>query len=90
MKTRKLLARLADFLDADRAAQQAEIESIRKVLKKLKEKERNLRDKLDEETEPEERKAIAAKLDVVYAQRRKGLERVRAIRKGSEQNRDGD
>jgi hypothetical protein len=89
MKTRKLLARLADFLDADRAAQQAEVESIRKLLKKLKEKERNLRDKLDRETDPDEREAIAAKLDVVHAQRRKGLDRVRAIRNGSDQAGDG-
>ncbi len=90
MKTRKLLERLADFLDADKAAQQAEIKSIRKVLKKLKEKERNLREKLNEETDPDQLGAIAAKLDVVHAQRRKGLERVRAIRKGAEPIRDGD
>lgn len=90
MKTRKLLKRLTAFLDADKSAQRAEIESIRKVLKKLKEKERGLREKLDEATEPEERKAIAAKLAIIYAQRRKGLERVRAIRKGAEQTRDGD
>lgn len=90
MKTRRLLARLADFLDADRAAQQAEIESIRKVLNKLKQKERILQDKLDRETDPDQREAIAARLDVVHAQRRKGLGRVKAIRKGTEPPRDGD
>lgn len=90
MKTRKLLARLADFLDADRSAQRDEIKSIRKVLKKLKEKERNLREKFDRETDPDQCAAIADKLDVVHAQRKKGLERVRAIRKGMEQTRDGD
>lgn len=90
MKTRKLLARLADFLDADRSAQRAEIKSIRKLLKKLKEKERDLGEKLDRETDPDQCAAIADKRDVVRAQRKKGLERVRALRKGSEPTRDGD
>lgn len=80
MKTKKLLARLSGFLDADRSAQAREIDSIRKVLKQLKEKERKLQRKLEEKPDREDRDEIAAKLRIIYAQRRKGVERVRALR----------
>lgn len=80
MATKKLLAKLGRFLDADRASQRQEIESIRKVLKKLKHKERDLREKLPKTPEGEEREDIAAKLEVIYAQRRKGVDRVKELR----------
>lgn len=84
MATKKLLAKLSRFLDADRASQQKEIESIRKVLKKLKHKERDLREKLPKTPEGEERDNITAKLKVIYAQRRKGVDRVKELRGGHE------
>lgn len=80
MATKKLLAKLGRFLDADRASQRKEIDSIRKVLKKLKHKERDLREKLPKAPAGEERDEIAAKLEVIYAQRRKGLDRVKELR----------
>ncbi|ANB02923.1 hypothetical protein [Ectothiorhodospira sp. BSL-9] len=80
MATKKLLAKLGKFLDADRASQRKEIQSIRKVLKKLKHKERDLREKLPKTPEGEERDDIAAKLEVIYAQRRKGVDRVKELR----------
>lgn len=85
MKTKKLLERLTGFLNADKSAQAREIDSIRKVLKKLKEKERKLQRKLEDQPETEDRQEIAARLQVIYAQRRKGVERVRVL-----QHRDGD
>ncbi len=90
MKTKNLLAKLADFLHADRTARRAEVKSIRKVLKKLKEKERNLKDELEDETDRDRREAIAAKLSVIQAQRRKGVELVKTMRSGSGRNESGD
>lgn len=84
MKVKTLLERLSQFLDADSKTQQEEIKSIRKVLKNLKVKEHELRIKLAEkiEQDPEEADSLQLKLDVIYAQRRKGVERVKALKKG--------
>ncbi|MCG5512679.1 hypothetical protein [Ectothiorhodospira shaposhnikovii] len=85
MKTKKLLARLAGFLSADQTAQREELKSIRKVLKKLKAKERDLTARLEQTPPGDEHEEIAQKLQVIYAQRRKGVERVREL-KGRTQN----
>ncbi|MCA1789004.1 MAG: hypothetical protein LC667_03850 [Thioalkalivibrio sp.] len=80
MKTKKLLARLANFMDKDRNVQRDELAAIREVLKKLKTKEHKLRAKLEANPDDEQRKELQGKLDVVHAQRIKGLERVMEIR----------
>jgi hypothetical protein len=82
MKTKKLLARLRDLLDAEASEQRREIASIREVLKALKEKERKLQGKLEKRPDREDREEIEGKLQVIYAQRKKGVERVREL-KGS-------
>ena len=79
MKTKKLLARLREFLDAEGVQQRREIKSIREVLKQIKKKQRKLQGKLETDPEREDRGEIQAKLEIVYAQRRKGLERVQAL-----------
>jgi predicted nucleic acid-binding Zn-ribbon protein len=80
MKTKKLLEKLANFMDKDRATQSEELLCIRAVLKKLKTKERRLREKLEAAPDEDERRELEGKLQVVHAQRQKGLERVREIR----------
>jgi predicted metal-dependent enzyme (double-stranded beta helix superfamily) len=80
MKTRKLLAKLANFMDKDRSVQSDELAAIREVLKKLKTKEHKLRDKLEANPDEEERQELQGKLEVVHAQRVKGLERMMEIR----------
>jgi len=80
MKTKNLLSRLTRFLDADTKTQQKEIKSIRELLKKLKQKERDLKEKLDKRPDREDADDIRIKLDVIYAQRLKGLDRVRQIK----------
>lgn len=80
MKTKKLLAKLADFMNKDRVAQREELAHIREVLKKLKKKEQQLHEKLDENPGDEERRELMGKLEVVHAQRVKGVERVKEIR----------
>jgi hypothetical protein len=80
MKTKTLLGKLADFMNKDRAAQREELEHIREVLKKLKKKEQKLREKLEASADDEDRREIEGKLEVVHAQRTKGVERVKEIR----------
>jgi CHAD domain-containing protein len=80
MKTRTLLEKLGHFLGQDKASQREEMKSIREILKKLKSKEKHLREELDKEADPDERRELQAKLDVVHAQRLKGLDRVKELR----------
>jgi hypothetical protein len=80
MKTKTLLGKLADFMNKDRVAQREELEHIREVLKKLKKKEQKLREKLEASADEEDRREIEGKLEVVHAQRTKGVERVKEIR----------
>ena len=81
MKSKKLLARLAEFLSADESTQRAEIDAINQILKALKLKENALKARLEEgDLDEGEATAIKTKLDVIYAQRHNGIERVRALR----------
>lgn len=82
MKAKKLLERVMRFLDADTQTQLEQIKSIRKILKQLKEKERELQGELSHEQEPEAREALQNKLDVIYAQRRKGLDQIKHLKEG--------
>lgn len=80
MKTRTLLEKLGHFLGENKASQREEIKSIREVLKKLKNKEKHLRDELEKDLDEDERHEIQTKLNVVHAQRLKGLDRVKELR----------
>lgn len=82
MKASKLLERVRQFLDADRHSQLGKIKSIRKVLKELKQKERDLREELDQEKDPVAIENLQLKLDVIYAQRKKGVDRVQELKEG--------
>lgn len=82
MKAKKLLERVKQFLDSDRQTQLDKIKSIRKVLKELKQKERDLREDLDKEKDPSAIENLQLKLDVIYAQRKKGLDRVQELKEG--------
>jgi 3-methyladenine DNA glycosylase AlkC len=84
MKAKKLLERVRRFLDADTQTQLEQIKSIRKTLKQLKEKERELQDELSHEQEPEARESLQNKLDVIYAQRKKGLDQIRQLKEGQD------
>lgn len=80
MKAKKILAQLRGLLDSDRKTQAREIKTLQKLLKKLKEKERTLEAKLQDTQEPAQREKLQEKLDVIYRQRRKGIDRVRELK----------
>lgn len=74
MKTKHLLEKLTEFLDSDRRAQLAQVDSIEEVLDKLEEKEQKLLTKLKAESDPEERERLEMKLAVCKAQCKKGVQ----------------
>ena len=73
MKQKKLLEKLRIFFDSDARERENQKADVKDILKKLKKKERNLKDKLDAENDAEKRNRIQQKIDVVYAQRKKGI-----------------
>ena len=83
MKLKKLMERVTEFLDADSKTQVEEIKSIRKVLKELKAKERDLKKGIEQskhKVSDDERDEMKIRLDVIYAQRKKGLDRVKELK----------
>jgi len=74
MKTKYLLEKLTEFLDADRRAQMAQVDSIEEVLEKLEKKEEKLRSKLETEPDPDKRERLEMKLAVCQAQCKKGVQ----------------
>lgn len=79
MKTKKLLARLRSFLDAERGEQIREMDSVRAVLHDLRAKQRKFEAKLAADPTREDRDEIEGKLWAIRVQRRKGLERLREL-----------
>ncbi len=79
MKTKRLLEKLALYLNADRRALLAERDSLKKVLKKLKKKERRLKEKLAAETDAERIRKIERNLKIIYVQRQKGVKLLRDL-----------
>ncbi|MEE4278816.1 MAG: hypothetical protein V2I82_10165 [Halieaceae bacterium] len=80
MKAKRLLRQLNSFFDSDEKTQLKEIKAIRKVLKALKEKEKSLKKELQANSDPENAASLQTKLDVIYAQRMKGLDQVKRLR----------
>ena len=80
MKATKLLEKLKDYLGAERRAQLAKYDSIKRVLKKLKKKENALKDKLKKEHDEKARKRLKKEMDVLSAQRKKGVNTLKELK----------
>ena len=73
MKQKKLLEKLKTFFDADAREREKQKSDIKDILKKLKKKERKLKRKLDSEKNTEKRNHFQQEIDIIYAQRKKGI-----------------
>ena len=73
MKRKKLLRKLKTLLSADKRAQIAKYDSLAKVLNNLEAREAKLREKLDSAEDDRKRREICRKLEVLEAQRKKGI-----------------
>ena len=81
MKAPKMLKIVKRFLSADEEKQYEHTKCFRDVLKKLKKKERDLKDKLEHEKNDRHRKQIKKELAIIYVQRRKGIEAMKKLKK---------
>jgi len=80
MNKKKLLKKLQEFFDADQQEKVKHIRQIKKVLKKLKEKERNIQQKLELCDDAGKAIELQKELDIIYAQRMKGVKIVKEIK----------
>ncbi len=79
MKQEKLLDKLKTFFDADAREREKQKSDIKDILKKLKKKERKLKEKLDTERNTNKRKRFQQEIDVIYAQRNKGIKLIKEL-----------
>lgn len=79
MKKKKLLKKLQDFFDLDERSKREKKNDLLKILKKLKQKERKISTKLEAATNDAERKELTKELDIIYAQRKKGINLVKEL-----------
>lgn len=77
MKQKKLLDKLKTFFDSDERERKKQKSDIKDILKKLKKKERKLKEKLDDEKNAEKRNHIQQEIDIIYAQRKKGIKLIK-------------
>ena len=73
MKRKKLLNKLAGFLDMQEHKQRKHREELKVLLKKLKKKKVELEGKMEAENDNRKRKRLCKELDIIKAQREKGL-----------------
>ena len=79
MPVKKLLQKLQVFFDADERQKKAQKREIKKVLKKLKAKEKKIQAKLEQSHDPELCGALQKELDIIYAQRKKGIKIIKEL-----------
>ena len=81
MKTPTLITRVQEFLDADKKKQRDQIKCLKELLHKLKKKQRTLKAKLETERDDKTRKRLRKDLDVIFAQRKKGIATLKTLKK---------
>jgi len=81
MRAPKLLKIVKRFLSADKEKQYEHTKCFTDVLKKLKKKENALKNKLANESSDKNRKQIKKELAIVHAQRKKGIEALKKLKK---------
>lgn len=86
MKAKKMVSRLKDIMNAERKEQLARYESLKKVLESLRDEEIRLKEDLENIKDSELRKELNSHLEVIAAQRRKGLQVLKAIKRAREKS----
>ena len=81
MSKKKLLEKLQQFFNADQQEKANQREEIQKILKKLKEKERKIQHKLEICSDTDKVLELSKELDIIYAQRMKGVKIVKQMAK---------
>jgi hypothetical protein len=81
MKTPKLIRKARAYFDNDKSKQAGKAENLKEILKKLKKKKRSLKEKLDKEKDKKEKQRIQTDLNIIQAQRKKGLKLLKTLGK---------
>ena len=81
MKLKRILGRLEELLSAKKRDRRKQVDELESLLRQLKRKGRKLAHELEAIDGDEERAELGAKLEIVRAQRRKGLAALKALRK---------
>jgi len=81
VKTKKLFKIINDILDADSRAQMNEIKALKSALHKLKTKARALCKEAENEKDEAKVKALNDKMDIICAQRKKGIKLLKKLKK---------
>jgi hypothetical protein len=79
MTKKKLLLKLQDIFDLKEGKKQVHKDELKRILKKLKIKERKIEVKLMKELDAEKKVKLQKDLDIIYAQRRKGINLLREL-----------
>lgn len=80
MGRKKLLKKLAEFFDRDMRERGQRDDELADLLNRLKAKETEMKERLDSISDPEELKDMKKKIDIVHAQRKKGIGMLKDVR----------
>lgn len=80
MKRKKLMRKLADYLSLDQRSLRKKREKMRLVLKELRGKEHKLKKRMENEHDQTRQTQMAKELDILRAQRRKGVAVLRELK----------
>jgi hypothetical protein len=87
VKTKKLFRIINEILDADSRAQMNEIKALKSALHKLKTKAKALCKEAQSEKDEAKVKALNDKIDIICAQRKKGLMLLKKLKKEQKEKR---
>jgi hypothetical protein len=79
MKRKKILKALADLLDAEKRRKHRHRDELAELLKKLEHKEFELEKELGTEKDRQRQKRLRKELEIVRAQREKGIETLQEL-----------
>jgi len=79
VKSKKLIKKLQNFFDSDKKQKAKKVEEIQKVLKLLKQKELKIKQEILDCTDSEKLIKLQQKVDIIYAQRAKGITAVQEL-----------
>lgn len=77
MKTNKLLEMLAGLFNRSNNEQSIAEAELKEALQLIKKKQKELRARLKETTDPDERKELQEKITILHTQRSKGIDKLR-------------
>lgn len=80
MKRKKLLNKLAGFMDLEQRKQRKHRDELEVLLKKLEKKKAELEDKMKSENDNRKRDRLSKELEIIKAQREKGLKVLQDLR----------